>query len=75
MFLRIFSIGALASVLSCRQSEPPPEENLSQVPTAAPGAYESPLAYLLDRYDSNGDGVDELVSGWDNGKLEARPQR
>jgi len=23
-------------------------------------------------YDSNGDGVDELVTGWDNGKLEVR---
>ena len=57
MFSRIFSIGALASVLSCGQSEPPPDENVSQAPTAAPGAYESPLAYLLDRYDSNGDGA------------------
>lgn len=57
MSSRIFSIGALASVLSCGQTETPPDGEVSQVPTAAPGAYESPLAYLLDRYDSNGDGA------------------
>lgn len=57
MFSRIFSFGALASVLSCGQTEPPSDAEELRVPTAAPGTYESPLAYLLDRYDSNGDGA------------------
>ena len=57
MSSRILSIGALASVLSCGQPDTPPGGAGAQGPTAAPGSYETPLAYLLDRYDSNGDGA------------------